>query len=94
MCRSSDHSGKQACKIEAAVESILIFTEVAVSVLIKVKCVICPTNSSLQVAKDCIDPGETLHIRAFSAWADNFPLLDAAHFSYGLKTPETIRDNR
>jgi len=73
----TDQTGQHPSKIEATIETILILTQVPVSVLFKVERMVSSTDGSLEVAKDRVDPGEAFHAGALSTGADNLTLLIA-----------------
>lgn len=89
-----NHARKQHSEIEAAVETILILTEVTVGVFFEVKGMVGPVDGVFQVAQDGVDPGKTSHVGAFAAFADNFTLLETPGLSDRLEAPEAIRNNR
>ena len=91
--RSDDEAREHAREIKSPVKAVLKLAKIAVSIFFKVKRMVRSSDGIFQVAEDCINPPETVHVGAFTTFANDFPLMEAACGFNSLEAPKSIGDH-
>ncbi len=90
MNSGEDQAGEHFAQVEAAVEAILIFTEVSVRILLEIEGMIGACDGSLQIPEDGVDPGKAFHLGAFAVLANHVLIMQTTGFRYRRETGQTV----
>jgi hypothetical protein len=88
--RSDHEASKHTREIKPSVKAVLKLSQIAVSIFFKIKRMVCADDGIFQVAEDCINPPETVHVGAFTTFANNFSLMEAVCGFNSLEAPKSI----
>ena len=92
--RGMQEASEDGGQIEAAIETVLNFGEIAMSVFGEIERVVGSSEGGLQIAEQGIDGMELLKLDAGRAAAGDGAVVRGAAGGDGLKTPQAVRDYR